>query len=150
MPSGQQAILIQLAYILFRSWKCLSFITLEYPQFLISEDRACNLTPKSHSEEIIWPPPTHTFPANPTDSASLQLHWDRTFQSIICLVEANNICFYHIMFLVIRKQFSEAETTSGLPRMSSADDFSVLWTILLWPPSQKITSLTTEAGHFFF
>lgn len=102
MPSGQQAILIQLAYILFRSWKRLSFITLEYPQFLISEDRACNLTPKSHSEETIRPHPL-TFPANPTDSASLQLHWDRTFQSIIHLVEANNICFYHIMFLVIRK-----------------------------------------------
>lgn len=63
MPPGQQAILIQLAYILFRSWKCLAFIILEYQQFFIFKDRVCNLTPKSHNEEIIWPLPTRIFPA---------------------------------------------------------------------------------------
>ena len=40
-----------------------SLLFLEYQQFLISKDRTCNLTPKSHEEEKIWPPPTLIVPA---------------------------------------------------------------------------------------
>lgn len=127
MPLGQFAMLIQLACIAFCSWKCLSLIIFEYQQFLIPKDMACSQSPQSSSEEQVWLPPTHTFSATAPQTASLQLLWDWPLQSIIHLVGANNICFYHIMFSVMRESLSEAEKSEACQEWTVLTSESCEW-----------------------